>query len=139
MGRAAIGWSTDWCRWCRCGGRRGWARDGLADRAGRSDSALDRARTARCLLLIGGVRRTHGSPEALAVQLAGLTAYVALALAALATAPEVTVLLVGPSGGWRTARGDVVHHRLNRVVPRWYAQCCAVVDVIVGISVLSAL
>ena len=89
-------------------------------------------------LLIGGVRRTLGSPRALAVQLAGLAAYVALGLAALAAAPEVAVLLIGL--GWLAhAAWDVVHHRLNRIVPRWYAQCCAVVDVIVGISVLSAL
>jgi hypothetical protein len=89
-------------------------------------------------LLIGGVRRTLGSPGILAVQLAGLAAYVALALAAIAAVPQVAVLLVGL--GWLVHAGwDVVHHRLNRVVPRGYAQCCAVVDVIVGISVLSAL
>lgn len=89
-------------------------------------------------LLIGGTRRTLGSPGTLAVQLAGLAVYVSLALAAFAAAPEVAVLLVGL--GWLAhAAWDVVHHRLNRVVPRGYAQWCAVVDVIVGISVLSAL
>lgn len=42
--------------------------------------------------------------------------------------------------GWFIHIGwDVVHHRIDRVVPRWYPQMCMVVDplVVVGILLLA--
>ncbi|WP_433330324.1 hypothetical protein [Spirillospora sp. CA-294931] len=89
-------------------------------------------------LLIGNVRRTLGDPRDLAIQIGGLVAYAGLALAALAVDETTSVWLI--AGGW-IVHGvwDVVHHRLDRVVPRGYAEWCALYDVLFGLTILLTL
>ena len=68
-------------------------------------------------------------------QLAGLVAYLALAVTALSVGGELSWWLV--AAGWLAHAGwDVVHHRRNAVVWRAYAEWCAVYDVGVAIGVV---
>jgi hypothetical protein len=87
-------------------------------------------------LLIGAVRRTLRPRRVLLVQLAGLGAYGALALAATVAAPRAGLVLIG--AGWLAhAAWDRWHHRREAVVPRPYAEWCGVVDTVIGVSVLA--
>jgi hypothetical protein len=86
-------------------------------------------------LIIGAVRRTLRPRRVLRVQLAALVAYGLLVQAATAAAPRVSLLLIG--AGWLAHAGwDWWHHRRNAVVPRPYAEWCAVVDTVIGLSVI---
>ncbi|WP_235944672.1 hypothetical protein [Verrucosispora sioxanthis] len=89
-------------------------------------------------LVIGTVRRQWGVPGNLRLQLAGLAGWSALAL--------VAVLAGGTVGHWLVALGwlahagwDLLHHRARQVVPRAYAECCAVIDAVLGITIMLAL
>lgn len=89
-------------------------------------------------LLIGTVRRQWRDRGALAVQLAGLAGWSALA--------GVAALADGGPAWWLVAAGwlghavwDVAHHRAGRVVPRGYAEFCAVLDVAVGVTIVLAI
>ncbi|RIV41615.1 hypothetical protein D2L64_00885 [Micromonospora radicis] len=89
-------------------------------------------------LVIGTVRRQWGVPGNLRTQLGGLTAWSALAL--------VAVVLGGTAGRWLVAAGwlahagwDLAHHRSRRVVPRGYAEWCAVIDAVLGVTIVLAL
>ncbi|MFF0318748.1 hypothetical protein ACFYPH_29420 [Micromonospora sp. NPDC005252] len=78
-------------------------------------------------LVIGVARRTLRGPGVLATQLAGLAAWVALTLVAVAAGGRTAAWLV--AFGWLTHAGwDLVHHRTGRVVPRAYAEWCGVLD-----------
>ncbi|WP_433124085.1 hypothetical protein ACQPWW_18060 [Micromonospora sp. CA-240977] len=78
-------------------------------------------------LLIGVARRTLRGPGVLATQLAGLAAWVALTLAAVTVGGRTADWLV--AFGWLAHAGwDLVHHRTAQVVPRGYAEWCAVLD-----------
>ncbi|MGN9813530.1 hypothetical protein ACTMSW_29805 [Micromonospora sp. BQ11] len=89
-------------------------------------------------LLIGAYRRRLGDRRVLAVQLAGLVGWTALVLAAVALGGDAARWLV--AAGWLAhAAWDVVHHRRDQVVPRGYAEFCAVLDVVVGITVILAI
>ncbi|MGC5019122.1 hypothetical protein [Micromonospora sp. DT47] len=89
-------------------------------------------------LLIGTGRQAWRTPGTLPVQLAGLAGWTALAaLAALAGD--------GP-GRWLVAAGwlghavwDLAHHRGSRVVPRGYAEWCAVLDAVIGVTTVLAI
>lgn len=65
--------------------------------------------------------------------LAGFGAVTALALA-LDHRYAMYVIAAGliGHGVW-----DVIHYRRREAVPQWYAELCAVVDVIVGVSVIA--
>ena len=88
-------------------------------------------------LVIGALRRAFTTRRLLALQLAGLAAYAALALAASVVTPQAAAVVVG--AGWLVhAAWDVAHHRAGVVVPRAYAEWCAVVDTVVGIAIITA-
>ncbi|MEW2431857.1 hypothetical protein AB0877_27930 [Micromonospora sp. NPDC047644] len=90
-------------------------------------------------LLIGMARRTLGGRGVLATQLAGLAVWVALTLVAVLAGGRTAAWLVAL--GWLAHAGwDVVHHRNHRVVPRGYAEFCAVLDVaLAAVMVLAIL
>lgn len=86
-------------------------------------------------LLIGSVRRTLRPRRVLGWQLTALAGYAVLLLAALVATPQASQMLVG--AGWIFHAGwDLWHHRRNLVVPRPFAEWCAVVDLIIGVSVI---
>ncbi|WP_343447031.1 hypothetical protein [Micromonospora schwarzwaldensis] len=88
-------------------------------------------------LVLGTCRRQWADRRQLAVQLAGLAGWGGLAVVATVAPAGVAGVLVGL--GWLGHAGwDVRHHRTGRVVPRGYAQWCAVLDVAVGITTLLA-
>jgi len=91
-----------------------------------------------CLeMLIGAFRRQLGDPKVLMVETIGVLAFGALALGALLADGRLAQYLLAAAwlghGGW-----DFAHHRANKVVPRWYAELCAVLDVMVAIGILLA-
>jgi hypothetical protein len=87
-------------------------------------------------LVIGAARRTLTTRRTLLVQLGGLAGYAMLALAAVLASPVTSTVLIGL--GWLAHAGwDVWHHRRNAVVPRGYAEWCAVVDTVIGLTVLA--
>jgi hypothetical protein len=87
-------------------------------------------------LAIGAVRRTHRPARVLRVQLTGAAAYLLLIAAALLAPAEVSHYLVGI--GWLVHAGwDWWHHHHDAVVPRPFAEWCAVVDAVIGGSVLA--
>lgn len=86
-------------------------------------------------LIIGLLRKTLNRPGILAVQLGGLAGYAALAVAAT-MADERTALYLIAAGWLLHAVWDVVHHRLGKVVPRGYAEYCAIFDAGIGLTIL---
>jgi hypothetical protein len=87
-------------------------------------------------LLIGAARRTLRPRRVLAVQTAALGAYGVLAITAALVAPRLGLVLVG--AGWLVHAGwDAWHHRRDAVVPRVYAEWCSVIDVVIGVSVIT--
>ncbi|MBE1490019.1 hypothetical protein [Plantactinospora soyae] len=86
-------------------------------------------------LLIGAVRRQLGNPWMLALQLGGLVGYLGLAVAAANASDDLARYLIG--AGWLAhSFWDLAHHRANRVVPRGFSEWCAVVDAVIGISII---
>ncbi len=86
-------------------------------------------------LLFGAARKQLWPPATLALQLAALLFYVGLTAVALSVDDELARYLVG--FGWIAhAIWDGAHHRANRVVPRAWAEWCAVVDVFLGGAIL---
>ncbi|TDC29861.1 hypothetical protein E1211_25270 [Micromonospora sp. 15K316] len=89
-------------------------------------------------LIIGGYRHRLRGPGMPARQLAGLAAWSALALVAVAAGGRTAAWLVAL--GWLAhAVWDVVHHRRGEVVPRGYAEWCAVLDAVLGVTIILAL
>lgn len=87
-------------------------------------------------LLIGAARRTLRPRRTALLQLAGLGAYAGLTVTAVLTAGDLGLYLI--AAGWLGHAGwDVWHHRRGAVVPRGYAEFCAVLDIVVGLSVLA--
>jgi hypothetical protein len=88
-------------------------------------------------LVIGAVRRTLKPRRVLTAQLAALAGYLVLLGAAMLAEPVRGQYLLG--AGWIVHAGwDAWHHRHDLVVPRAFAEWCAVVDLIIGISVILA-
>ncbi|MFC6016783.1 hypothetical protein ACFP2T_11270 [Plantactinospora solaniradicis] len=86
-------------------------------------------------LVIGTVRRQLGNPWMLALQLGGLAGYLGLAVVAVNASDDVARYLVG--AGWLAhSVWDLAHHRANKVVPRGYSEWCAVLDAVLGISMI---
>ncbi|MFI6264823.1 hypothetical protein [Micromonospora sp. NPDC051006] len=89
-------------------------------------------------LVIGAYRRRLNGPGVLARQLAGLVVWSALALVAVGVGGRTAAWLV--AFGWLAhAAWDLWHHRRGEVVPRGYAEWCAVLDVILGVTVVLAI
>jgi hypothetical protein len=60
----------------------------------------------------------------------------AVAIAAVAAAPAAAPYVL--AAGWLAhAAWDVVHHRIGRVVPRWYAETCLVADLSIATALLT--
>ncbi len=86
-------------------------------------------------VVVGAVRGQLRSPGGLTLQAAGMLGFGVVALIALYVDPVLGGYLVAAAllghAAW-----DAVHFRLNRVVPRSYAEFCAVVDLLVGAAIL---
>ncbi|MDI6102446.1 hypothetical protein QLQ12_27885 [Actinoplanes sp. NEAU-A12] len=81
-----------------------------------------------------GLLRRAGRAET-AVQLVGLLVFGGVAVLALHTGPELARVLV--AAGWLShGLWDLLHLRRRGVVPAAYAEWCAVLDVLVGVSLL---
>ena len=89
-------------------------------------------------LAVGAARGLLRRPGGLPLQAAGMLVFGAGMLAALYVAPELGAFLVAVGllghGAW-----DAVHFRLDRVVARSYAEFCAVLDLLVGATILIVL
>lgn len=92
---------------------------------------------AAAYLPIGAFRRQLGNPRVLMLETAGVLFFGALALGALLADGRLAQYLLAAAwlghGAW-----DVAHHRADKVVPRWYAEICAVLDVLVAVGILLA-
>ncbi|QCB92328.1 hypothetical protein [Cellulomonas shaoxiangyii] len=89
-------------------------------------------------LVIGAVRREFRGDRLLAAHVAGFVLYLGLAAVA-ATAPAA---VAGPvvAAGWLLHVGwDAALYRAGRVTWRWFAEACAVIDLVLGVTVLLAL
>ena len=73
----------------------------------------------------------------LLVETVGVLAFGALALGALLAEGRLAQYL--QAAAWLGyAAWDFAHYRANKVVPRWYAELCVVLDVMVAIGILLA-
>lgn len=92
---------------------------------------------AAAYLPIGAFRRQLGDPRILILETAGVLVFGGLALGALLTDGRLAQYLLAAAwlghGAW-----DVAHYRADKVVPKWYAEICAVLDVLVAIGILLA-
>lgn len=94
-------------------------------------------------LIFGAARGKLRRPGVLRLQTAGLLGFGALAVLALFLDPAVGHYVVA-AGWFGHAFWDVAHHRdlaQHRsigVVPRWYAEVCFVVDLLIGASLVIA-
>jgi hypothetical protein len=72
----------------------------------------------------------------LAVEIGGAAALAILAALALALGGAAGAYVLA-AAWFGHAAWDVVHHRMNRVVPQAYAEACAVADAIVAVAILT--
>ena len=84
----------------------------------------------------GTARGDLGHRRWLAAQTASVVAFGAIALVTVAVDPAVGRYVL--AAGWLGhAAWDVFHHRADRVVPRWYAESCMVIDLSVAAVLLT--
>lgn len=93
---------------------------------------------ALAFVVLGAARGQLRRPGVLPLQAAGMLAFGATGLVALYVDPTlggylVAFTLIGHAA-W-----DTVHFVQNRVVTRSYAECCAVIDLLVGAAILFVL
>jgi hypothetical protein len=94
-------------------------------------------------LILGAARGQLKRRGVLALQLAGVAAFSLCAVAAAVVEPAVGHYVVA-AGWFGHAIWDVAHHRdlahhaATGVVPRAYAECCFVLDLLVGASLIVA-
>jgi hypothetical protein len=88
-------------------------------------------------LPIGAIRKQLGDRRVLVLETTGVLVFAVLALGALLAEGRTAQYLLAAAwlghGAW-----DVAHHVADRVVPRWYAEICAVLDVLVAVGILLA-
>ena len=101
-----------------------------------SISALTLA-VAAVYLPFGAIRRELGGRGVLAFETMGVLCFGAFALAALLVDPPLAQYLLAAAllghAAW-----DFAHHRAAMVVPRWWAEFCVVLDVILAVGLLLA-
>lgn len=118
-------------------GARGLVDDGIDGSEVTAQLAVVTVVMAPAYLPIGAYRGQLGDPKVLAVGTVGVLAFGSLALGALLADGRLAQYLLAAAwmghGAW-----DFAHHRADRVVPRWYAELCAVLDVTVAIGILLA-
>jgi hypothetical protein len=86
-------------------------------------------------LVIGFARKALGDPRLLALQIVGLLGYLVLVMVGSSVDAEVARYVIG--AGWLAhSVWDIAHHRMNKVVPRGYAEWCAVVDAVIGLTII---
>ncbi|MGY1833123.1 hypothetical protein ACI8AA_22135 [Geodermatophilus sp. SYSU D01180] len=84
----------------------------------------------------GTARGDLGNRRLLTAQTAAVLGFGALAIAAVAVDLDAARYVL--AAGWLAHAGwDVVHHRLGRVVPRWYAETCLVADLTIAAVLLT--
>ena len=72
----------------------------------------------------------------LTAQTAAVLGFGAVAITAVAVDLDVARYVL--AAGWLAhAAWDVAHHRLGRVVPRWYAETCLVADLTIAAALLT--
>jgi hypothetical protein len=86
-------------------------------------------------VVVGAVRGHLRSPGGLTLQAAGMLGFGVVALVALYVDPDLAGYLVAFALIGH-ATWDAVHFRLNRVVARSYAEFCAILDLLVGATIL---
>ena len=109
----------------------------------RFPSAVQLWVSAWCVLLAaviyltwGTARGDLGDRRLLTAQTAAVLGFGAVAMAAVAVDPAAARYVL--AAGWLAhAAWDVVHHRLGRVVPRWYAETCLVADLTLATVLLT--
>jgi len=109
----------------------------------RFPSAVQLWVSAWCILLAAVIYLTWGSARGdlgdrrlLTAQTAAVLGFGAIAVAAAAVDPDTARYVL--AAGWLAhATWDVVHHRLGRVVPRWYAETCLVADLTIATALLT--
>ena len=88
-------------------------------------------------LPIGAIRRQLGDRRVLVLETMGVLVFAAVAFGALLAEGQTAQYLLAAAwlghGAW-----DVAHHVADRVVPRWYAEICAILDVLVAVGILLA-
>ena len=94
-------------------------------------------------LVFGAARGQLRRPGVLTLQVAGLLSFGALALVVLFLDPAVGHYVV--AAGWFghaiwdiAHHRDLTHHRANKVVPRWWVECCFFIDLLGGAALLVA-
>ncbi|WP_369135537.1 hypothetical protein [Modestobacter sp. I12A-02662] len=98
--------------------------------------------SAWCVLLAAVIYLTWGTARGdlgdrglLTAQTAAVLAFGAVALAAVAVDPDAARYVL--AAGWLAhAAWDIAHHRIGRVVPRWYAETCLVADLTLATALL---
>ena len=94
--------------------------------------------TAAVIYLTWGTARGDlGERRWLTAQTAGVLVFGAVAIAVVAS--DLASARYVLAAGWLAhALWDIVHHRADRVVPRWYAETCLVTDLTVAAVLLTA-
>jgi hypothetical protein len=80
-------------------------------------------------VVIGTVRRAPG----FGIQVVAAVVLAVMAVIAIEAGSLVAGGLLIAVGLFAHAAWDTYHHRVNRVVPRSFAECCAVIDVVLGV------
>lgn len=93
---------------------------------------------ALAFLTLAAARGRLRRPGSVPLQAAGMVVFGAAMLVALYVEPFLGGMIVAV-GLFGHAAWDAVHYARNRVVPRSYAEFCAVVDLLVGAAVLFVL
>jgi hypothetical protein len=84
----------------------------------------------------GTARGDLGDRRLLSAQTAAALGFGAVAMAAVAVDPIAARYVL--AAGWLAHAGwDVAHHRIGRVVPRWYAETCLVADLVLAAALLT--
>ncbi len=109
----------------------------LPDGARRTTGAWCLLLAAVIYLTWGTARRDLDARGRLALQTAGVLGFGALALAAVSVGGDLACYLL--AAGWLGhAAWDALHHRADRVVPRWYAEACLTADLLVAATLVAA-
>ncbi|MGY1636936.1 DUF6010 family protein [Geodermatophilus sp. SYSU D00742] len=100
--------------------------------------------SAWCVLLAAVIYLTWGTTargdlgdrRLLTAQTTAVLGFGAVAMVAVAVDLDAAPYVL--AAGWLAhAAWDVVHHRLGRVVPRWYAETCLVADLTIATALLT--
>jgi hypothetical protein len=83
----------------------------------------------------GAVRGQLWRPGWFTLETAGVLGFGAVMLAALSLEPPHDAHLLAAGWAGHTV-WDLAHYRANRIVPRWWAESCAVADLLIAAALL---